>query len=168
MNLGDKIAVVGSSGSGKSTLSIILSKKLNLPLIHLDQHFWKPNWVATEQEEWIKVQTELIKYDKWIMDGDYSGTMEVRFEVCNTIIFLDVNRFACIYRVIRRRLFEKRPDAAIGCPDKIDFDFIKWIWNYPKKNKPHTTGLLKKYKDKQIIILRGIRQIKKFTVGMTK
>ncbi|TOH24481.1 AAA family ATPase, partial [Vibrio parahaemolyticus] len=37
-----RIAVIGSGGSGKSTFSALLGKKLNLPVHHLDQLYWKP------------------------------------------------------------------------------------------------------------------------------
>ena len=39
-----KIAIIGNAGSGKSTLGFELHKKLDLPLYHLDQYYWKPNW----------------------------------------------------------------------------------------------------------------------------
>ncbi|MFI6132271.1 hypothetical protein [Micromonospora sp. NPDC051141] len=42
-----RILVVGSSGAGKSTVAGELARRLDLPLIHLDRHYWRPGWVAS-------------------------------------------------------------------------------------------------------------------------
>ena len=50
-----RILIIGNGGSGKSTFAKKLHKKLNLELIHLDNLFWKPNWVQTPKLEWHNV-----------------------------------------------------------------------------------------------------------------
>ncbi|GAB0150938.1 hypothetical protein [Marinobacterium sp. BA1] len=90
-----KIAVIGSGGSGKSTFSALLGKELNLPVHHLDQLYWKPNWVKTPKEDWIKIQKGICDSECWIIDGNYQSTLDIRFEACDTVIFLDVNRYTC-------------------------------------------------------------------------
>jgi hypothetical protein len=37
-----RLLVVGSAGAGKSTLAVEVARRLDLPLIHLDRHFWQP------------------------------------------------------------------------------------------------------------------------------
>jgi adenylate kinase family enzyme len=59
-----RIMIIGSSGSGKSTLGRLLQEKTNLPLIHLDKHYWKPNWVEPSKEEWEAIQKPLAERDK--------------------------------------------------------------------------------------------------------
>ncbi len=69
-----RVAVVGSGGAGKSTLARELGQRTGIPVIHLDEHFWKPGWVATAAEEWRAVQNDLLAADCWIVDGNYGGT----------------------------------------------------------------------------------------------
>ncbi|MBI5621503.1 AAA family ATPase [Candidatus Falkowbacteria bacterium] len=150
-----KILVIGSGGSGKSTLAKELSKKLNLPLIALDQYYWKPGWVRPEKEEWRKKVSELVDQDSWIMDGNYQSTLDIRFPKSDVIIFLDINRFICFWRMWKRRILKNRVDKIDGCPEKIDFKFIKWVlWEYPQRRRPKVLKLLEEYKDKKIFILR--------------
>ncbi len=87
-----RIAVIGSGGSGKSTFSALLGKELNLPVHHFDQIYWKPNWVKTPKDDWLKIQKSLCESEWWIIDGNYQSTLDIRFEACDTVIFLDVNR----------------------------------------------------------------------------
>ncbi|EOX4485752.1 AAA family ATPase, partial [Vibrio alginolyticus] len=97
-----RIAVIGSGGSGKSTFSALLGTELNLPVHHLDQLYWKPNWVKTPKDDWIKIQKGLCESECWIIDGNYQSTLDIRFGACDTVIFLDVNRYTCIYRALKR------------------------------------------------------------------
>ena len=50
-----KILVIGSGGSGKSTFSRRLGEKLGLPVVHLDQLYWRPGWVETPKVEWVEI-----------------------------------------------------------------------------------------------------------------
>ena len=54
-----KIAIIGNAGSGKSTLAYKLQQKLNLPIYHLDQYYWKPNWGRTDPDEYKIVHNNL-------------------------------------------------------------------------------------------------------------
>ncbi|WP_042209584.1 P-loop NTPase family protein, partial [Paenibacillus durus] len=71
----NRILVIGSGGSGKSTLSQKLSKILNIPVIHLDAHFWNANWVPTPNDEWDQIVEKFTNEDQWIIDGNYSRTL---------------------------------------------------------------------------------------------
>ncbi|SBT16602.1 topology modulation protein [Marinomonas gallaica] len=132
-----RIAVIGSGGSGKSTFSILLGEELNLPVHHLDQLYWKPNWIKPSKADWVKIQERICDGEHWIIDGNYQSTLDIRLEACDTVIFLDVNRYFCIYRALKRAfLSSERPDLADGCDEKIDIKFIKFLWEYPKNSKP--------------------------------
>jgi len=97
-----KIAVIGSGSSGKSTLARKLGALLHIKAFHLDVLFWKPGWVGVTKEEQRLVQSELVKRKTWIIDGNYGGTMDIRLNNADTIIFLDMPRTICAYRVIKR------------------------------------------------------------------
>lgn len=94
-----KVLIIGSGGSGKSTLANRLGQRTNLEVIHLDQLYWRSGWVETPKAEWLEIVSDIVKRDQWIIDGNYSGTLEPRFKACDTIIFLDLPRTVCVWRI---------------------------------------------------------------------
>ena len=83
-----RVLIVGSGGAGKSTVAVLLGARLQLPVIHLDAHYWHPGWVATPRDEWHAQVAELVERDAWVMDGNYGGTMEQRLAACDTVVLL--------------------------------------------------------------------------------
>jgi len=94
-----KIAVIGSPGAGKSTLARQLGQVLGSEVFHLDAFYWKPGWVETPKEEWVEIQKKLVTKDSWIIDGNYGSTIEIRLQAAEVIIFLDLPRSVCLWRV---------------------------------------------------------------------
>lgn len=137
----ERILVMGvSSGVGKSTFARKLGEELNRNVYHLDALFWKPGWVEASLEEFRASQEEIVSQDQWIIEGNYSNTYETRMPYADTIIYLDLPLRVCLYRVIKRfflNIGKTRPDMGEGCPEKIDYDFIKFIVTtyYPRKEK---------------------------------
>lgn len=161
-----KIAIIGSGGAGKSTFARQLYEKLSIDVFHLDALLWKPNWVESSKDEQILIQKQLVEKDSWIIDGNYGGTLDIRLNAADTIIFLDIHRIICTYRALKRiRQYRNktRADMAIGCDEKFDIDFFKWIWSYPNTGKPAVLNLLHGiYKEKQVIILRSPKEVRAF------
>lgn len=166
---GKQIMIIGSSGSGKTTLAIQLSEKLKLPVIHLDREFWQANWVETPKEQWREKQRQLLLDNCWIVDGNYGGSLDIRLERADTVIFLDYNRYICMYRVFKRwitHIGKTRIDMADGCIEKIDLPFIKFVWRFPVESRNKIMNKLKDYSNISIIILRNPRETKKFLSGL--
>lgn len=161
-----RVLVIGSGGSGKSTVSAKLGELLNLEVNHLDKIFWRPGWVRPEPDEWTKTVTELIERDSWIIDGNYSGTLEQRLQKCDTIVFLDRSRVLCLWRIVRRYLVYRdgtRPDVAEGCRESLNFEFVSWVWNYPRRSRPKVVRLLREHAEgKQIFWLRSRSDVQRF------
>jgi adenylate kinase family enzyme len=153
-----KILVIGSGGAGKSIFSRRLGEILSLEVIHLDALYWHPGWVETPKPEWRRRVEELVRRDSWIMDGNYSGTLDIRFEACDTVIFLDLPRPVCVWRLLKRKALYRRggrPDMARGCEEKLSLEFIRWVWAYPKRTRPRVLELLEGgSQSKHIIWLR--------------
>ncbi|PGB02416.1 DNA topology modulation protein [Bacillus toyonensis] len=161
-----KIILIGSGGSGKSTLAKQLGNKLNIKVHHLDALFWKPNWEGVPRGEQRKVQNNLIKEEKWIIDGNYGGTMDLRLNAADTIIFLDIYRTICVYRAFKRIVQYRnktRPDMGAGCEERFELQFFKWIWEYPNKKKPAILKRLDQLsKGKEVIILKSPNEVRRF------
>lgn len=158
----NRIMVVGNNGSGKSWLSRELSGVTGLPLVHLDVEFWRPNWEKPTEEEWIDKQREFISKEKWLIEGNHTGTMRLRFEAADLMIFLDVNRLVCLAGVLKRR-GKKRSDLPQYLEEKLDrgfFQMCRGLWRFPKTRKRAILGLHEKYPDKPFLVIKGRRQMK--------
>ena len=162
----NKVVVIGSGGSGKSTFSRQLSDRTGLPVYHLDALNWRPGWVATPKEEWDALMKQLVGKDTWIIDGNYGRTMDMRLAAADTIIFLDMPRHLCVYRIIKRRMMYRgktRPDLAEGCPERLDLKFVKWVWSYRQTSRPALLNKLSTLTGhKTIYILRSPREVRQF------
>ena len=115
-----KILVIGSPGSGKSRFSRILGEKTGIPVIHLDKEYWHPGWVGTPKPEWREKVIGFLSGDRWIIDGDYSGTLDLRTEACDLIFYFDLPRLTCL-RGVLERFGKPRPDIALLAIEKAGY-----------------------------------------------
>jgi len=161
-----RVVIIGSGGSGKSTLARQLGAITGLAVIHLDVEHWRPGWVEPPTDAWAARVAELARGDRWIMDGNYGGTMEVRFQAADTIILLDLPRRTCLRRIIWRRIRyhrQSRPDMAEGCYEQLDWAFLKWVWGYPKRRRPAIFARLRELEaEKRVVILNSPRAVRRF------
>lgn len=161
----ERILIIGCSGSGKSTLARALKEKLGLPVVHLDQLWWKPGWKNVTVEEFDSRLAMALNMDRWIIDGNYSRTMEVRLAKCDTIIYLDFSRWACLLGMCQRILSSRgktRPDMSDGCPERFSWEFVRWIWNFNKNNRVQNYTYLAKARHAESIVLKNRREVKAF------
>ena len=160
-----RVMIIGCGGAGKSTLARRLGEKLSIPVVHLDKLFWKPGWVESSKEELDeKIRAEMAK-PRWILDGNYNRTMKERIAHCDTVIYLDFSRFACLMGVAKRILTTYgtvRPDMGEGCPERFDPDFLKWVWNYNRDKRENNYRLLNEAEGTTTIVLKNRRMVKRF------
>ena len=125
-----RILVIGCCGAGKSTFAKELSSKLNLPLVQLDRLFWKPGWIEQEERVFAELLQSELDRDEWIVDGNYLKSLPLRLEYSDAVIFLDLNRWICTWRILKRWLLREGYQAD-GCPQKVDLPFLKYVfWDY--------------------------------------
>ncbi|WP_446219088.1 AAA family ATPase [Micromonospora sp. IBHARD004] len=134
-----RILIVGSAGAGKSTLAREVARRLDLPLIHLDRHYWRPGWVASDDARFRAEVAALAARPAWVMDGNYGGTLDLRLPRADLLVLCDPPRLRCLARVLRRRWAHRtapRPDLPDGCPERIDLEFLRHVWRYPCRSRP--------------------------------
>lgn len=157
-----KIMIIGSGGAGKSTLAKQLGTILTIPVSHLDALFWKPGWTPMNRTEFRQGSNEMMKRPEWIIDGNFGSTMDDRINKADTIIFLHYSKYRCILRALKRRIMyhnKTRPDMGEECEEKIDKEFLKWIWHFPTQKAPAILEKLEAHSsEKNIIILRSPRE----------
>ncbi len=161
----ERILLIGCGGAGKSTLARQMGQKLGLPVVHLDKLFWKPGWVERTAEEFDAILAVELEKDKWIMDGNFGRTLPWRIKYCDTIIYLDFSRFACIRGVLKRVITthgKVRPDMGDGCPEHFDLAFLKWIWDFNKNHREKFYGYLNEAENAQTIVLKNRRMVERF------
>jgi adenylate kinase family enzyme len=162
----ERILIIGCPGAGKSTLSRQMAEKLDLPLIHLDSLFWLPGWKERDKGEFDALLAAELDKPQWIMDGNYGRTLATRLEFCDTVIFLDFGRFACLRGVLKRVITQRgkvRPDMGAGCPERFDWTFLKYVWSFRKSQRDKLYAKLSASPDAvSRIILKNRRQVKKF------
>ena len=160
-----RVLVLGSSGAGKSTFAQSLGKRLQVETIHLDSYYWQPNWVSTPDDAWDEKVKGLLEREAWVMDGNYPGSLPLRLKYADTAIFLEHGRVQSLLRCVNRFLKyrgQSRPELAPGCTEKIDWDFLKWIWDYPRDVKPRVMATLKDHPKTRLIILDNDEEIAAF------
>lgn len=148
-SIGDHILVLGCPGSGKSTFARQLQEKTGLPLIHLDNVWWRADRTHISREEFDRALAELLQGERWIIDGNYSRTVEVRLRACDTAFFLDYPEAVCMAGIIAR-VGQVRPDMP-WTESTLDPELVALVKQYATDNRPVLLSLFRKYPEKQVI-----------------
>jgi len=129
--MGGRIVILGPTNAGKSTLAAALARKLEVPIVHLDQlhHLPGTDWVQRDEAEFRALHDEAILEPEWVMDGNYSRLFPQRFARASGVIVVDDHYLWRLVRYFRRTLLEReRAGNLEGNRDSIKWLMIHWIW----------------------------------------
>jgi adenylate kinase family enzyme len=145
----ERVVILGPGGAGKSVLAAEISKQTGLAVVYLDRIFWREGWTRAPAEEAAREFRAAIAGDHWILDGNFLWDDRIgddeRFDRADTVVFLDLPRRTCFWRVFRRLVRDRRrrrSDLPDGCNEGFDLDLLRWIWAYPRTDRPRVLELL--------------------------
>ncbi len=166
-----RILVIGPSGAGKSTLARLMGDRLGLPVVHLDQEFWLPGWIEPERSAWRARVTHIAAEPRWIIEGHYAATFDLRVPRAEAIVWLDLPRWIYFPRTIWRsaRSYGRvRADMAPGCPERFDAKFLlDYVWRQPSTHRPATLALIEAERHRRhVVVLRSTTEVRRFVAGL--
>lgn len=159
-----KIIIIGCPGAGKSVLTKRINEVLCYPVMHLDKVYHTGGKSHITREELIrKVNDFANTYDEWIIDGNYISTLEVRVQLADTIILLNIPSEICLINAYNReeeyvKQGKNKEDMAEGFDGTITEEFVNFIKNFPKDTMPKIKDILKHYKEKDINIISNYEE----------
>lgn len=166
-----RVVILGTGGAGKSELATSISRRTGLTVVHLDVLFWRHGWTPAPREEALRDVAAAIANDRWILDGNFlSAEGDARFDPADTVIFLDLSRATCIWRVLKRLMRDRRrsrPDLPEGCRESFDLSLLRWIWRYPRTDRPGVLGILDRL-DRQVDVhrLRSPSEVRQYVEAL--
>lgn len=152
--------VIGCPGSGKSTFARGLQSKTGLPLTYLDMLFWNPDKTTVSREVFDRKLDAVLATERWIIDGNYSRTLEKRIAASETVFFLDLPTDVCLLGV-KQRQGKPRPDMP-WVENGENTEFFKFIKEFAACYRPKILSLLEKYSDKTVVIFKSHEEIDKY------
>ena len=169
-----RINVVGTSGSGKSTAGRKLAAILEVEYIEMDALFWGPNWTETPDDQFFpKVEAALAGKEGWVLDGNYTRTIPVKWKEVDTVIWIDLpfwlNLMQSVTRALKRVRTQEEMWSKTGnvetwgklfSKDSIVVWMIKVYWRNRQRNAKWFTA--EEYAHINFIRLSSRREIKDF------
>ncbi|MFD9791363.1 topology modulation protein [Streptomyces sp. NPDC059070] len=138
-----RIALIGCGGSGKTYLSKQLAALVNAPVTHLDAVYYDDHWNTLPPEKFAAAQEELVAAPAWVIEGNYAGTLPIRLRRADTVIFLDLPAWVCLWGIAQRRLrYGGGQNDTTGVYDRINWSFIRYVWGYRKTMAPRVRDLI--------------------------
>lgn len=163
----ERVIIIGCPGSGKSTFGRKLSSVTGLPLYHLDMLYWNEDRTTVSREVFTKRLREVMNNSKWIIDGNYFNSMEMRIKECDTVFFLDYPTEVCI-EGIESRKGKKRSDMPWVESDHTDEEFIDFVKRFNSETGPQVISLINKYSSKNIRIFHSREESERYLEEMAE
>jgi adenylate kinase family enzyme len=156
-----RVAVVGAGAAGKPTLARQLGRVLGLPVVHLDAHHYGPGWRPAARADWVARQRRLVAGERWVLDGNYAGTLPARLDHADMVVFLDLPPLLCAWQVVVRwALGRLRPalDLPLGLRPKLDPQFLASVLGFRRRRRPALLAELARCSQDRAVVVPGSRR----------
>jgi adenylate kinase family enzyme len=155
----DRIAIIGCGGSGKSRLSRSLGTLLGIAPVYLDGLYYDQDWKPLDKERFAALQRDLVNAPRWIIDGNYASSLPIRLQAADTVIFLDLPGWLCLWGIAQRRIRHRGGQHQdIGVYDRITWNFVRYILGYRHQMAPRVRQLIADHAgNAEVVVLRRRR-----------
>ncbi|GIF67494.1 topology modulation protein [Asanoa ishikariensis] len=130
----ERVVVIGCGGSGKTRLARELARILDAPLTQLDAVYYDERWTAASPDDFAARQRTLVAAPRWVIEGNYAGTLPIRLAAADTVVFLDLPAVTCLWGIAQRRW---RREAG-----RVNWAFIRYVVGYRRQMRPRVRELL--------------------------
>ncbi|MEU5633733.1 topology modulation protein [Streptomyces rishiriensis] len=164
-----KVAIVGCGGSGKSYLARELGKILDAPVTHLDAAFYDDDWNALPMDKFAELQRKLVAEPRWVIDGNYNSTLQIRLESCDTVVLMDVSTISALYGIFSRQLRHGAGHKGNGVHNRIHWGVIKYVATYRRKMRPRVMSKIDEFASSRsdVVLLANRRQTRRWLQQVT-
>jgi len=158
-----KIMIFGDSASGKSTFASKLGKKLDLPVIHLDEimeSVGRDN--ISSIRDWI---VQEASKDSWIIEGNaFTKDKDFRIQKADIIFVFDkLPIITLANHIIRWSKIKFRKHSRIGSKStslSLGYFIPYTLWQFPDRKRKAIEAAIKH--DKKIYFVRSHKQAEKY------
>ena len=158
----ERVLIIGSNGAGKSTFSFRLAEKTGLPLIHIDQLYWRGAWDVTPEAEFDRrVQAE-TQNPRWIIEGNNLRSLPRRLVRADTVFWFEFPPPLCVLNIFRREWAYRgrvRPDMPDQCVSRCDMKFLRMVWDFNRRNHRKIAAMLPNAENIRVIRFTNYRQV---------
>ena len=113
-------------------------------------------------------QEGLVSQDRWIIDGGRAD-LSVRLARADTVIFLDLPRPTCPWRVVRRTgspRCDYPPDVQESWRWMVVL--LRWIWSYPKKKRPGMVAAIEEFgENANVLWCRSVSDVRQLVESIS-
>ena len=158
-------------GAGKSTFARRLGERHRAARDPSRRALLASGLGPTPDDEWRGIVTDLVAGDAWIIDGNYSGTIDVRVRAADTVRAARLRRRSrtSLVRCGGRSSTTAARCQAPGCPEHLDWEFLRWIANYRRRSRPRVLAQLEAAApDLDVDVLRHPRDAQRFLESVTE
>lgn len=103
---------------------------------------------------------KILDKDTWIIDGNYSRTLDKRLDRADTVYFLDLDLDVCLSSIISR-LHKKRPDMP-WVEEEIDEEFMDFIRDFPLSQRPKILDALNRHDHIKVITFKTRMEVSEY------
>lgn len=113
-----RVSVVGTGGSGKTTFARALAARLRVPHVELDALHWSPDSTPVGDVVFAERVNVATAGDAWVCDGNYSWARPIVLGRADTVVWLDLPFWTCLWRVLNRTARGPRTGEALGAANR--------------------------------------------------
>ncbi len=163
-----RVAILGCGGSGKTYVSGLISRRLGVPVTHLDALYYDADWQPAIPEEFLDRQRAVLTEPAWVIEGNYASSMSERVASADLIVLLDVRALRCYSNILRRtRRFRSGQHRESGVFNRFDLGFARYIWSYRRRSLPKARNIINSMRcASRTVTLKSPRDVEAFLLRM--